>query len=503
MSVELGVPSRSIRYLNIHREGRQSDDTCNVDSRWSNPLLDKQDHYLVAISRFEVPLNRVPVTQKMDNCIEIFKYNNAEFTFMDDHGQVIENYEKLDFGHVEDLIQLKAMNPDDDLVLRQDGLDYLDRSETHNNEVNKMTTGEVNDSNYVIAHRIDMPPCHTIYEFLNKLNAQILETLLFNAEEKQFVPVYNTGDFHANGSYMMEPYSESADHRNMFSNANGDVLNDGEPIAYFKILMDSDYRFRVEMNHAFAKMYYIKMSPALFNMLGFVENKSNPFFSRTDLPGRRFMGDRIGQMIPRRLNQQDFQRHTKPPYTFNMRDIQTFTQQQTLAPGQFHEIQKTHSVNVSGFAMRDMICTFESALSSADSYNRIKSIVFSSSLATTSEGATGNTYRRFLTDFTIPTRSSFSYNPNTGESGPVSENAASEVTYTNPNPSAGRFLMLSDPSPLYEIKVDCHVKVFNFETGQFEFEPIPLPIGGTFSCKLVFISRSELYRRDRPDRLKA
>jgi len=83
--------------------------------------------------------------------------------------------------------------------------------------------------------------------------------------------------------------------------------------------------------------------------------------------------------------------------------------------------------------------------------------------------------------------------------GGVSENAPSELSYTNPNPSGGRWLMLSDPSPLYELKLDVHAKCWNFETKSFDYEQIPLPPGSTFTCKLVFISRNELYHQVRPD----
>ena len=75
MSVEVGNKSKTIKYINIHKEGESQNDFIAVDERWNAPILDKQDEYLVAISRFEVPLNRVPITAEMKNCIQIFKYN--------------------------------------------------------------------------------------------------------------------------------------------------------------------------------------------------------------------------------------------------------------------------------------------------------------------------------------------------------------------------------------------------------------------------------------------
>ena len=78
MTTEVGIPSKTIRYINVHKEGLRDTDTISIDNRWTTPQLEKQSDYLVAISRFEVPLNRVPVTAKMDNCIEIFRYNDNE-----------------------------------------------------------------------------------------------------------------------------------------------------------------------------------------------------------------------------------------------------------------------------------------------------------------------------------------------------------------------------------------------------------------------------------------
>ena len=69
MTTEVGTKNKTIKYINIHKEGILSEDTIDVDNRWDSPMLDKQSDYLVAITRFEVPLNRVPVTMQMKNCI--------------------------------------------------------------------------------------------------------------------------------------------------------------------------------------------------------------------------------------------------------------------------------------------------------------------------------------------------------------------------------------------------------------------------------------------------
>ena len=143
--------------------------------------------------------------------------------------------------------------------------------------------------------------------------------------------------------------------------------------------------------------------------------------------------------------------------------------------------------------------SFTAPTSAADSINRIKSIVFTSSLATLSEGITGGGYRRALTDFVIPTESGFSWDVNTLYANTANENAASEYSFQNNNPSSGRLLIMSDPSPLYEFKIEARVKVWDFEHERFSFEPIPLPAGSTFSCKIVFLSRNDPHERERPD----
>ena len=97
MSVEVGSKSKTIKYLNIHKEGRTSDDYVGVDERWSSPLLQKQDDYLVALSRFEVPLNRVAVTAQMDNCIQVYRYNDLYNAIHQVEADEIERAKQLSY----------------------------------------------------------------------------------------------------------------------------------------------------------------------------------------------------------------------------------------------------------------------------------------------------------------------------------------------------------------------------------------------------------------------
>ena len=459
MSVLLGIPSRNIQYINVHKEGTGNNEFCDIDSRWTNPILDKLDDYLVAITRFEVPANRIPMTQKLKDCIQIFAYD-----------VVTTNNNIEDYAAANGIADIDAM---------------LNQHEAQ--PANQITPTALHDDPFIryangdISHRINMPPCFTIYSFLKKLNAQINEVLLFNTGQKQIQPI-GVGQALA---------SSNANHRNKFVDNNGNVTNDTDPIAFFRIVMDRDFTFRVEMNYLFAQKYYIKMSPALFNMLNFKEGDSGNF--RQDLGGRRFMASRVDRDPNGAIDVYEF-RHTQfPPYIENRRQVNVYVPAQTLVAG-------IHTLQSATILHDNPIATFVAPISAADSINRLKSLVFTSSIATSSEALTGGGYRRTLTDYTIPIQTGFNYNPETF-TGSISENAASEYTYTNPNPSAGRFLQISDPSPLYELKVEVFAKCWDFETNTFVMERIPLPIAGTFSIKLVFISRSELHRRHKPDQL--
>ena len=353
------------------------------------------------------------------------------------------------------------------------------------------------------SHSIDMEPCHTIYEFVTKLNDQIKQTLLMNTNNKVIDP--------ANIGGGTKRYVEGAAHKhhNMFQNATGAVVNYDEPIAFFKIHMCADYTFEVTMNHAFAQNFYIKMSKALFNMLQFKEIE-NELFDRMNLPGRRFMGSRtinatsILTLAASKPNYRRSSRLVSSEYE-TASGLRLATPQSgaalTAQVAAHVHTTRQRTLDLGEITVLDYVTTFSSPVSAADTISRIKSLQFSSSLPTTSEGSTGGTYRRLLTDFIIPVNTNFSWNTDSLVANTVSENAACEYSYNNPNPSSGRLLMMLDPSPLYELKLSVKAKCWDFDRECFVIEPIPLPQGSTFSCKLVFISRNEISERSRPDKL--
>ncbi len=511
--IEIGSHSKSIQYVSIHKEAYDDSTFCGTDDRWNTPIIQKQNDYLVAISKFEVPLNRVPITNPMPNCIEIYKYADEQQVMVDDG--LGNGLEAAILGYTKNVEHLgKTNNPGQDRrITWQEGITFLETCEALT-----PTDIQVQGSAFHLtpdapgAHTISMPACSTVYEFVQKINAQIQESLLMNSAQFMIVPRKYTGNAQQrNDGNQYLPRSEVTHNRNLFGTSGNAALclNKTDPIARFEITVDSDSTFSVKMNHVFSRFYYIKMSQPLFDMLQFKE-KVTDTFDRLGLPGRRFMGDRIihSPVLERDAGYYtstflDMLQGSNPPYSPNTRPVNCFIKQTTQLPvdsgldlGHTRLFAFTESVN-------EYLTSFVAPTSAADSIVRIKSLVFSSSLATTSESASGNTFRRVMTDFTVPVSNSFSWNPNTNmtgvQGGSVSENAPSELSYTNPNPSGGRWLMLSDPSPLYELKMDVHAKCWNFETRKFDYEQIPLPPGSTFTCKLVFISRNELYHQVRPD----
>lgn len=472
MSVEIGVPSKTISYLNLTKEYKNDGDKCSIDERWSTPIIDKQDNYMCAVTRFEVPCNLVPVTQRMPNAIQIYRYNDDNQVILVNSIDILQGRGALNGNNIEDL---------GGGLTRQQCIDYLEACEENDHE---MTTGPDGLT-------IDLEPCFTIYEFVKMVNDQLTECLVMSTNAQMFSPTISSGQ--ATTFRSQDPFN-----RNLFTTANGDIVNMVEPIATCKLVMGADYRFSFVMNHAFCEHYYIKLSPPLFRMLQFKENIS-PQFIRTDLPGRRFMGARVIQDMDSLAGLQE----TTPPYVPGGRTLSAMVPY--VAPGGVAHPVNDATNRLASFYNFDTVeyrTSFIAPNSAADSINRIKSIVFTSSLPTTSEATSGLTYRRILTDYTVPTSSGFSWDPKTLTPGSVSENAGSEYSFANSNPSAGRWCLINSPAPLYEIKIDVYAKCWNFETQTYDYEFIYLPPGATFSCKIVFVSKNDIYRRERPDATK-
>ena len=567
MTTEVGVPGKNIIYLNIHHEGTSEGEKCSVNERWTNALLDNQSDYLVAISRFEVPMNKVPITKQLNKAIEIYRYHESRFT---DFANAVENTRAEaerniipGYIRIDGPATVAEMSTYSDLTnVARDAFDEATNQkwvevqktepspsygygafETHiknthgdfwdnGNKPNIIDTYLSNlekITNQKIAS-IDMPPCHTLFEFMNTVNNKIKEVLL-RGERSAMTPntiVAYAG--HGAGAHDVQPKvavdiagdfkddeaRNAAKRYNVFSEF-GYGRADDQPVAAFRIEMASDYRFSVVLNHHFSATYYVKLHPELFKMMQFKENFKATDWNRTFLTGGRFMGERLPAL--NRSDATEMHRQyalTTPKHTAQIRPVR-FTSYKVSGSKEKYNFQtdqgsipvnlartRIHVSQQFTIGIEEYCCYFSSPTSAADSFNRIKSIVFTSSLVTKSEGQSGNTYRRILTDFTVPVESQFSWNPYTMQSASISEGAAAELTFANKNPSSGRLLIMTDPSPLYELSLSVMAKCWNFDTETFSFEQIPLPQGSTFTCKLVFISKNDIYHdhEQRPDRLK-
>ena len=169
MSAEIAVPGKTVRYLNLDETGALSGETsCDVDSRWTMPILDKQSEYLVAISRFEVPLNRIPMIAALENCIEIYKYHDEDDQ---KQGPVIHvrdsNNQIVDGLGGRGALSGVNLNP---AVGRAAGELYFDTCEgiglvdNNRNPHLSVTQNDPNGAATGKGHAISITPSYTVYE---------------------------------------------------------------------------------------------------------------------------------------------------------------------------------------------------------------------------------------------------------------------------------------------------------------------------------------------------
>ena len=572
MTTEVGVPGKNLIYLNIHHEGTSEGEQCSVNERWTNALLDNQSEYLVAISRFEVPMNKVPITKKLDNAITIHRYHEGNYRnyVNGSEANAIPHYIRIDqhetLASMQNYTAIRDQTADTAEDRERQGLEYVaynaanpnakwvpvqgqkahhgydnfevDIATAHEDEWKDGDKSDIVDTYLSNLERIprlqiasiDMPPCHTLFEFINTINGKINDVLTAGEYKPRGPNTFVAYGNPAAGAEAVQPRmavdrptamaapqeETDASHRYNVYSEDGRGQNDKDPIAYFKIEMASDYKFSIIMNHHFSRHYYVKLNPELFKMMQFRENFTHGEWDRTYLTGMRFMGERmastnIGDLTQLSTNYAT----TTPPHDPKTRYLDYKVYKVASAGGYGIATPQAnaaitlgrsgvHESTTLNASLLEYCVYFTSPTSAADSFNRIKSIVFTSSLVTKSEGQSGNTYRRILTDFTVPVGSAFSWNPYSNESASITEGAAAELTFANNNPSSGRLLIMTDPSPLYELSLRVLAKCWNFDTESFSFEAIPLPQGSTFTCKLVFISKNDIYHdhEQRPDKLK-
>jgi hypothetical protein len=149
-----------------------------------------------------------------------------------------------------------------------------------------------------------------------------------------------------------------------------------------------------------------------------------------------------------------------------------------------------------------------SATSAADMFNCHRKLVLTSDLITKAERTMTNfgSRKRQLVEFDLMHDTTFSYqiyemrgtdpyahsNHNIGRQTTVNEILPSARRYASKGGVDGRWMQLSSPSPLYQLEVTAHIIIWSFEKREFEQRKIPLPAGGVFDVKLVFVNKDEL-----------
>jgi len=404
MSVELGTEDKNVIYLNLNKSGQESsnnpNDTqyCTVSLHMNDvPLISRQDKYIVALTRFSVPLTEIPII--FQTSFEIYKWvDNAEQGVhkMPRVNGVPNGWPDYDAfeTQVDDVVAgLGATPPTIDNCGRQTCV---------------------------------IPNSFTVYQFLDLIEESL-----------------------------------------------------GALADQIKIITTPDMRYVVMIERPDGhERLYLKMSQALFSMLQFQSGDSpitvqgavvGADHNALNLVGRRFHAATYG-------------------------DSETIG----LAPG-----ATTFQKHTAHMCAADISCH--------------RRIVFISDLATKQERNVQNVYKKFLADYNVTNPTNFSYqirdrtgfDPYDSADGyadhfkshqaTVTETLPSHRVYASANNSSGRWQMLSLPGPLHQIEVRAQLQIWNFETRKFELKPIPLPAGSLFSCKLIFVSKSEFREQTTDD----
>ena len=234
-----------------------------------------------------------------------------------------------------------------------------------------------------------------------------------------------------------------------------------------RITLGPDYKFNLFLRDDVHERFYVRFSEPFFKMCQFRETVVGLEDVQTDLYGRRFVA--IDTVSAHRI----------------------WTYSPAPDAGQPPPPDEIFAI-------------WEAPSSSADNINRIKKIVFTSDAQVKSEANTESSYRRFLVDFLITNPTTISYQMASKYFMPSITNDATEVTeelpgnqiYQADNPSGGRVQELISDAAMYEIAIHAYAQVWSFKKDRLEQIEIPLNAGSTFSCKLVFISRTDA----KPDR---
>ena len=394
MSVELGDDDKNIVYVNMSKSGVETENsaataqTCTVTIDFNDSaILEKENAYLVAVSRFSVPLSQVPIINATGFSVYRYPTVTNAITFDQIHHQ-----EEV-HGHT-----------------------YETTNYIHGTQVNY----------HKEVLRVDISPCFTIYEFLEKL--------------------------------------EKGLHR---AANNTDNLYNPAPLVSTRIKITStpDRRFVVWINNDGSlddDHWYVRFDKSLFALLQFQE--TIPSTTANHLPGRRFFQHDITEKY-RHQEMVNGSPGVSTEYSIHIS----------------HSSASDMSCHRSIVFSTDLSVKSERNSSNEGSYKR-----YLVDYSVTSDTQFSYTIRKPITDDPYDLDVSKHY---LGNESTVTEPLPSARVYASVNPSAGRWQILTSPSSLYKFECRAMLKIFDYDSMRFKLVPITLAAGATFNVKLIFVSR--------------
>ena len=451
MSIDLLGANRELFYVNLTEVGTESQNGnqkfCSAKQQYRDaPLLHDQSKYLVAATRWQIPTSEVPTIE--EHYFEVWQY---ELEAKPGYGPPasISDIADLEAGYMNAVANGTAFTDNGG-----GNLTYLNQWQHFN-----------------LLRRVDLPAAYTIYQWFEQLQATLDEEMHAHAQFHE--PVVNVSSFDDTGVETIIHYDGGYHYTKLSDRIKFVLLPDMRVQVWVSF---GDFRSDIGFNRTYAKEWYIKMSRGLFDMLQFqISGEGDVDTNLNNHIGYRLFGN--------------------------------------------HEAGDKRTVNVENYAMaedttvpllRRFFSVATSATSAADSFNCHRKLVLTSDLITKMERTMASLggRKRQLVEFDVLNNTQFNYSVNKtaagkdpylydthnfAQSATVTENLPSARTYAANVGVDGRWMQLSSPSPLYQLEVTAHLVIWSYENRMYKAVPIPIPAGGTFDVKLVFVSRDELF----------
>ena len=439
MSIDLLGANRELFYVNLTTVGTESHNGnqafCSAKQQYRDaPLLHDQSKYLVAATRWQIPTSEVPIIEQ--HYFEVWQYSTENDGIAYTAPTTYAHFEALENGYLQEVAAGTAFTQIDE------------NTRTYHNQW----------IHFNRVRHVVLPSAYTIYQWFEQLQAVLEQEIPQYAGTLEPATGNDPGGYH---------YTKLSDRIKVV------LLPDMRVQVWISW---GDYRSDTAHYREHAKQWYIKMSRGLFDMLQ---------FQISNFPvggGTINMNNHTGYRLFGR-------------------------------PG----VGDTRTVKATGYqiggATLDLTRSFSvatSATSAADSFNCHRKLVLTSDLITKMERTMSSLggRKRQLVEYDVLNNTQFSYNirkPGAGEDpydfaihnfsqqASITENLPSARTYATNVGVDGRWMQLSTPSPLYQLEVTAHLVIWSYEQRRYVPVPIPIPAGGTFDVKLVFVSKDELF----------